>query len=94
MVEERRPKSRDGSTYHGSTVQNPIHQVLAGKAIKNDSDPICRLCEKYVETIGHLVFGCPILTAKESKDRHRFGQYINWKICQYYSASHIENKKI
>lgn len=72
VVEERSTKSRDESSYHGCTEQNPIHQVLAGKTIKNDADPICRLCEKYVD-IGHLVSGCLILTLKEYNDRHRFG---------------------
>lgn len=36
--------------------------------IKNDADPICRLCEQNVETIDHLVSGCPILTLMEYKD--------------------------
>lgn len=31
-------------------------------SIKNGSNPICRLCKQYVETIDHLVSVCPILT--------------------------------
>ena len=33
--------------------------------IKNGTDPRCRLCKDKVETIDHLVAGCPILAPKE-----------------------------
>lgn len=38
-------------------------------------------------TIDYLVSGSPILTPKKYKERHGgIGQYINWKIGQYYMA--------
>ena len=60
--------------------------------IRNGTDPRCRLCEDKVETIDHLVAGCPILAPKEYKDRHdKLGQYLHWRICQHYNASHAEH---
>jgi len=38
--------------------------------IKNGTDPKCRLCDDKIETIDHLVAGCPILAPKEYKERH------------------------
>ena len=60
--------------------------------IRNGTDPRCRLCEDKVETIVHLVAGCLILAPKEYKDRHdKLGQYLHWRICQHYNASHAEH---
>ena len=60
--------------------------------IRNGTDPRCRLCDDKVETIDHLAAGCPILAPKEYKDRHdKLGQYLHWRICQHYNASHAEH---
>lgn len=41
--------------------------------------------------MGHLVSSSPILTSKEYKDRRgNIGQYIYWKIRQYYTAPPAE----
>ena len=61
------------------------------KIVKNGTDPKCRFCDQYDETIDHLVSGCPILTPNEYKNRHdRVGQYLYWKICKYYNTAHAE----
>ena len=50
---------------------------------KNGTDPRCRLCEDKVETIDHLVAGCPIRAAEEYKERHdkwdiiHIGEYVS-----------------
>ena len=45
---------------------------------KNGTDPNCRLFEAKIETIDHLVAGCPILAPKEYKERHdKMGQYLH-----------------
>ena len=53
--------------------------------VKNGADPKCRFCDQYTETIDHLVSGCSILTPTEYKARHdRVGQYLHWKILNFY----------
>lgn len=50
------------------------HQV---NIIKNSANPICRLCEQYLETTNHLMSGCPLLTLKEYKyQQDKIRQYI------------------
>ena len=34
--------------------------------------------------INHLVFGCPIQTLIEYKERHKIANYIYWKVCKYH----------
>ena len=56
--------------------------------MKVESDPLCRFCDQYVETIDHLIAGCPILAKKEHLERHnKVAQYIHWQVCQYYKFS-------
>ena len=60
--------------------------------IKNGTDTRCRLCEDKLETIDHLVAGCPILAPKEYKNRHdKMGQYLHWRICQHNNVPHAEH---
>ncbi|XP_066926768.1 uncharacterized protein [Clytia hemisphaerica] len=55
--------------------------------LKNGSDPNCRFCNKHVESIDHLVSGCPVLTPNEYVKRHdRVGQYLHWCICKHYGV--------
>ena len=45
-----------------------------------------------IETIDHLVAGCPILAPKEYKERHdKMGQFLHWRICQHYNSQHAEH---
>ena len=61
------------------------------KIVKNGTDPICRFCDQYDETIDHLVSGCHILTPNEYRNRHdRVGQYLHLKICNHYNTPHAE----
>ena len=53
--------------------------------VKDGSDPSCRVCGKFPETVDHIVAGCPILADKEYLIRQdRLGYYIHWKACQHY----------
>ena len=55
--------------------------------LNNGTDPKCRFCSKHVETIDHLVSGCPVLTPNEYMKRHdRVGQYLHWCICKHYGV--------
>lgn len=53
-------KNKDGGIYSGYTGPNLIHQELSDKGNKNDADPICRLSEKHIEAIDHVLPVCPI----------------------------------
>ena len=62
------------------------------KLIKNVADPKCRLCEKFEETVDHLVSRCSKMTPNEYVQRHdRLEQYIHWKLCQHYNAPYTKN---
>lgn len=60
--------------------------------IKNGTKPNCRLCDKFAETVDHIISGCPILAPNEYQNRHdRVAQYLHWKICQHYGAKHANH---
>ena len=40
------------------------------KIIKDGTNPLCRLCNKYDESINHLVAGCPELAKTDYIKRH------------------------
>ena len=55
------------------------------KIIKDGTDPKCRMCNNYDETIDHIVSGCPILAPTEYIHRHdQAASYIHWKICKHF----------
>ena len=55
------------------------------KIIKDGTDPKCRMCNNYDETIDHIVSGCPILAPTEYIHRHdKAASYIHWKICKHF----------
>ena len=55
------------------------------KIIKNGTDPKCRLCHKFEESLEHIILGCPMLAKKEYLERHdKALTYIHWNICKYY----------
>ena len=63
-----------------------------GNMTKNGTDSRCRLREDKIETMDHLVAGCPILAPKEYKERHdKTGQYLHWRICHHYNVPYAEH---
>ena len=53
--------------------------------IKDGTQPQCRICGIYDETIHHLVSGCPELAKTEYIHRHnKVAAYLHWKICKRY----------
>ena len=54
--------------------------------LHNGANPRCRFCNTTIKTIDHLLSGCTILAPNEYTNRHnRVGQFIHWKICNYYN---------
>ena len=73
--------------------QNLFTKNYLAKIIKNGADPKCRFCDKFEETVDHLLCGCPIMTSNEYLQRHdRVGQYTHWKIFQHYNAPYAKNQ--
>ena len=60
--------------------------------LKNGANPNCRICDKSLETVDHLVSGCSVLAPTEYLKRHnRIGQYIHWKLCNHYGMKTAKN---
>ena len=58
------------------------------KIIKDGTDPKCRMCNEFEETIDHIVAGCPVLANTEYIQRHdKAAGYIHWRICKHYHFS-------
>ena len=57
------------------------------RIITDGTDPMCRICNRYEETIDHIVSGC-IAPAKTGYiQRHnKAAAYIHWKTCQHYNV--------
>ena len=52
---------------------------------KQNTDDKCRLCNKHVETIDHIVSGCPVSAKTEYLHRHNMAAaYIHWCLSKYY----------
>ena len=55
------------------------------KIIKDGTDPKCRMCNEFEETIDHIVAGCPVLANTEYIQRHdKAAGYLHWRICKHY----------
>ena len=60
--------------------------------LKNGANPNCRICDKALETVDHLVSGCSVLAPSEYLNRHdRVGKYIHWKLCKHYGIKTVKN---
>ena len=71
-------------------------QTLPTKAyhhhiIKDGKDPQSRICNKYQETVDHVVSGCPGLGKTEYIHRHNnVVTYVHWKICKAYNVHTVD----
>ena len=50
-----------------------------GKILKDATDPMCRICGQFQETIDHIVAGCPGLAKTGYLQRPT---YLHWNICK------------
>ena len=56
------------------------------KTIKDGTSPLCRLCNRYDESIDHTLSGCPELAKTEYIKRHNNAAgYVHWKILKDYN---------
>ena len=62
-----------------------------GKGRLKDGEGLCRKCGKFVETVGHLVSGCGMLSQREYRKRHdRVGLRVYWGLCGKYDVKRSE----
>ena len=68
--------------------QSLATNMYRNKIIKDGTNPKCRLCHEYDETIEHITSGCPALAKKEYLERHDKALiYMHWKICKHYDIA-------
>ena len=61
------------------------------RTIKDATNPHCRICGKFEESMYHIVSGCPVLAKTEYSYRpNKTAEYIHWKICRGYEIETTE----
>ena len=56
------------------------------RIIKDNTNPMCRMCNKYEETVDHIASGCLNLTQIEYIHRHnKAAAYMYGKVCHSYN---------
>jgi len=54
-------------------------------SILGGSDSSCRLCASEIETVAHIVSGCPTLAGTLYKKRHdEIGRHLHWCLCSQF----------
>ena len=62
------------------------------KILKDGTDPMCRICGKFQETVDHLVSGCPELAKTEYMQRHNKAEIIQCReLCALVSGVFWKN---
>ena len=58
-------------------------KYCATKILKTETDSKCRLCQKFDETIDHIIPACPILAKEQYVKRHdKVSAQIHFNICK------------
>eukprot|EP00957_Ditylum_brightwellii_P052091 3950736-Ditylum_brightwellii.AAC.2 len=69
---------------------NLIRHTIYKQAV----NPICQLCGKYEETIGHIASGCGMLHSTKYTKRHdKVCAYLRWCILQNEGRTVVPNWK-
>jgi len=63
------------------------------KILNNESNPMCRICNQYPETIDHVVAGCPELAKIEYTHRghDKAAKYIHWKLLNIITSMSLND---
>ena len=71
--------------------QSLATRLYHNRIIKDGTNPLCRLCSTYDESIEHILAGCPELAKVEYLKRHNnAAAYIHWKILEHYNIKATE----
>ena len=63
------------------------------RIIKDNTSPMCRMCNKYEETVDNIVSGYPKLAQTEYIHRYdKAAAYIHWKVCLSYNIKTSEKR--
>ena len=60
------------------------------KIDKTSQSPLCRMCDKRIETISHIMSECEKLTQKEYRRRHDVAKIVHWKLSGKYNPKRSE----
>ena len=75
---------------HGQSLATRLYHH---KIIKDGTSPLCRLCNRYDESIDHILSGCPELAKTEYINRHNnAAAYMHWKILKHYNIKANDDK--
>ena len=81
-----RTESRAQSLIIAAQDQSLATRSYHHRIIKDGTDPQCRICGRYEETIDHIISGCPELAKTEYIHQHnKAAAYLHWKICREYN---------
>lgn len=62
------------------------------RIVKDSPSPLCRICNKFEETVDHVISGCPELAKTDYMERHnRIAKYLHWLICRSHGLK-VPNK--
>ena len=67
-----------------ATQDQALHTKYYGKKIlKTETDSTCRICQKFEETVDHIISVCPILAKEQCIKRHdRVSAQLHYNICK------------
>jgi len=83
LVEYTWPQIRNRRFHYCCPVKTNYYR---NKILKDGTDPMCRICGQFQETVDHLVSGCPELAKTEYIQRHnKAAAYLHWTICKHYN---------
>ena len=73
--------------------QSLATRLYHSNIIKDGTNPLCRMCGKFDESVDHVISGCPELAETEYIQRHdNAASYIHWKVCQSYDIKTTDKR--
>ncbi|KAJ8024707.1 hypothetical protein HOLleu_34687 [Holothuria leucospilota] len=86
-------KAETGGLIVAAQDQSLATRAYLHRKVKDGTNPLCRLCGQYKETIDHIISGCPVLAPTEYTHRHnKVATYIHWLICRHYGIETSTDK--
>ena len=65
--------------------QSLATRLYHSNIIKDCTNPLCRMCGKFDESVDHVISGCPELAKTKYIQRHdKAASHIHWKVGQSY----------
>ena len=79
-------KAETGGLIIAAQDQSLETRLYHSNVIKDGTNPLCRMCGKFDESVDHIICGYPELAKTEYIQRHdNAASYIHWKVCPSYA---------